>query len=154
MAGTAYLIDSNVLLRWVKPDDRDYPMVVTAIDAILHNGAMLCYASQNVAEFWNTCTRPRDRNGYGLSPQEADRRCRFFEEKLRLLPDSLTVHREWRRLLVTHNVSGVQVHDARLVAVLRVHGVQRVLTFNDRDFARYPDIQAVHPRTLLSNPTV
>jgi len=24
MPGTPYLVDSNILLRWVKPDDRDY----------------------------------------------------------------------------------------------------------------------------------
>jgi len=89
-----------------------------------------------------------DRNGYGLSPQETDRLAKFFEEKLRLLPDSLTVHEEWRKLLVTHGVSGVQVHDARLVAAMRVHGVKRILTFNDKDFARYPDIEAVHPRSV------
>ena len=147
MAGTPYLVDSNVLLRWVKPDDRDYPLVVSAIDAILQSGAVLCYTSQNVAEFWNTCTRPLDRNGYALSTQETDRRARLFEDKLQLLPDSVTVHQEWRKLLVTHNVSGVQVHDARLVAAMRVHGVKRVLTFNDRDFARYSGIEAVHPQT-------
>src|SRR5216110_2145053 len=62
-----------------------------------------------------------------------------FEEKLRLLPDSLAVHEEWRKLLVTYGVSGVQVHDARLAAAMRVHGVKRILTFNDRDFARYRD---------------
>ena len=106
MVGTAYLVDSNVLLRWVKPDDRDYPLVVSAIDATLQRGAVFCYTSQNVAEFWNTCTRPLDRNGYGLSPQEADRRARCFEDKLRLLPDSLAVHQEWRKLLVVSNVSG------------------------------------------------
>jgi|ERR1017187_8633244 hypothetical protein len=65
MAGTPYLVDSNVLLRWVKPDDRDYPRVVSAIDSTLQRGAVFCYTSQNVAEFWNTCTRPLDRNGYG-----------------------------------------------------------------------------------------
>jgi len=65
MAGTPYLVDSNV--RWVKPDDRDYPLVVSAIDATLQRGAVFCYTSQNVAEFRNTCTRPLDRNGYGLA---------------------------------------------------------------------------------------
>jgi predicted nucleic acid-binding protein len=148
MAGTPYLVDSNVLLRWIKPDDRDYPVVVSAIDTVLQQGAMLCYTSQNVAEFWNTCTRPLNRNGYGVSPQEADRRAKLFEDKLQLLPDSVAVHREWRRLLVTHNVSGVQVHDARLVAAMRVQDVRRILTFNDKDFARYPDIEAVHPRSV------
>jgi predicted nucleic acid-binding protein len=109
---------------------------------------VLCYTSQNVGEFWNTCTRPLDRNGYALSAQETDRRARFFEQKLRLLPDSLAVHEEWRRLLVTVGVSGVQVHDARLAAAMRVHGIKQILTFNDRDFARYTDIEAVHPRTI------
>jgi len=150
MPGTSYLIDSNILLRWVKPDERDYPIVVSAIDAILRDGGVLCYTSQNVAEFWNTCTRPLDQNGFGLSPQETDGRPRAFEDKLQLLPDTVAVHQEWRALLVTHNVSGVQVHDARLGAAMRIHGIQRILTFNERDFARYPDIQAVPPRALLT----
>ena len=149
MAETPYLVDSNVLLRWVKPNHSDYPAIISATDAILRGGGVLCYTSQNVAEFWNACTRPVDRNGYGLSPQETDRRARSFEEKLRLLPDSLAVHEEWRRLLVTHGVSGVQVHDARLVASMRVHEVKRILTFNEKDFARYKDIEAVHPRGVL-----
>jgi len=148
MAETAYLVDSNILLRWVRPDHSDFPAIVSALDLLVRHGAVFCYTSQNLAEFWNTCTRPVDRNGYGLSPQNADRSARFFEEKLRLLPDSLAVHEEWRRLLVAHGVSGVRVHDARLVAAMRIHGVKRILTFNDRDFARYPDIEAVHPRSV------
>jgi hypothetical protein len=31
---------------------------------------------------------------------------------------------------------GVQVHDARLVAAMKVHGVTRILTINIRDFSR------------------
>jgi predicted nucleic acid-binding protein len=151
MPGASYLVDSNVLLRWVKPDDRDYPLVVSAIELALEGGAALCYTSQNVGEFWNACTRPLARNGYGLSPQEADRRAGFFEDNLRLLPDTVAVHQEWRKLLVTCHVSGVQVHDARLVAAMRVHAVSRILTFNERDFARYPGIEAMHPRTLAEN---
>lgn len=89
MAETLYLVDSNVLLRWVQPNDSDFPAVVSAIDVLLQQGAILCYTSQNVAEFWNTCTRPVDRNGYGLSPEEANRTSMFFEEKLRLLLTAL-----------------------------------------------------------------
>lgn len=149
MTETPYLVDSNILLRWVKPDHSDYPAIISTIEDILQREGVLCYTSQNLAEFWNTSTRPVDRNGYGLSPAETDRRVQFFEKRLRLLPDSLAVHEEWRKLLVTHNVAGVQVHDARLVAAMRVHGVKRILTFNDKDFARYTDIQAVHPRAIL-----
>jgi len=65
---------------------------------------------------------------------------RSFEERLRLLPDIAAIHDEWRKLLVTHNVSGVRVHDARLVAAMRIYGVKRILTFNNMDFANYADV--------------
>jgi predicted nucleic acid-binding protein len=149
MADSRCLLDTNILLRWIKPDDRDYQVVTSAIEAMLLAHTVLCYTSQNFGEFWNTCTRPSERNGYGLAPKEADRRAGFFENRLYLLPDSLAVHNEWRRMLVAHSISGVQVHDARLVAAMRVHGVKRILSFNDADFARYRDIEAVHPRALL-----
>lgn len=145
MAEIPHLVDTNVLLRWVKPNHRDYPLIVSATDAILGRDGVLCYASQNVGEFWNACTRPADRNAYGLSPQEADRPAKTFEAKFRLLSHSLVVHQEWRGILVTYGISGVQVHDARFVASMRVHGVKRILTFNDRDFGRYRDIEPVHP---------
>jgi predicted nucleic acid-binding protein len=49
---------------------------------------------------------------------------------------------------VDHRVSGAQVHDARLVAAMRVHGVKRILTFNTRDFTRFTGIEAIHPADL------
>lgn len=52
---------------------------------------------------------------------------------------------EWRRLVVAHSVSGVQVHDARLAAAMLVHRIPYLLTLNARDFARYPGITALHP---------
>src|SRR5207245_9585559 len=123
MAGTPYLVDSNILLRWVKPDHNDYPLVVSAIDAILRGNDVLCYTSQNVGEFWNTCTRPLDRNGYALSPQETDRRAKHLEEKLVLIPDSLAVHEEWGDVLVTYGVSGIRVHAASVACELWSRGV-------------------------------
>jgi predicted nucleic acid-binding protein len=43
---------------------------------------------------------------------------------------------------------GVNVHDARLVAVMLVYGVKNILTFNTRDFNRYSEIVAVHPTSV------
>ena len=42
-------------------------------------------------------------------------------------------------------VSGVQVHDARLAAVMKAHGIARIVTFNASDFDRFADIEALHP---------
>lgn len=148
MAGERYLIDSNILIRWVQTGDPGYPVADAALDRLMLSDADLFYTSQNLGEFWNVLTRPVNRNGYGLSPVEANRCAISIESRLRLLPDSLAVHQEWRRLLVDYSVSGVQVHDARLVASMRVHGVKRILTFNTKDFARFDEIEAVHPQQL------
>lgn len=149
MGSDAYLIDSNILIRWVKPDDRDYPVVNTVIDKLIEQGSTLCYTSQNLGEFWNACTRPVDNNGYGLSIEETDFRAGVIERALKLLPDSVAVHREWRKLIVAHKVAGAKVHDARLAAAMRVHGIERILTFNEGDFARYSEIETCHPSGLL-----
>jgi len=143
----SYLVDTNVLLRLSKADDPQHGLVRAAIDKLFSIGAVLCYTSQNLAEFWNVCTRPVDRNGLGLSIPETDRRTRAIENVMALLPDGEPVHRELR-LLVTYEVRGVQVHDARLAAVMLVHGVRRVLTLNQSDFTRFVGVTAVHPRTL------
>jgi predicted nucleic acid-binding protein len=125
------LVDTNILLRWVKPDDRDYEAVKRVIDDLLGQGAKLCYTSQNLAEFWNVCTRPADDKGrgYGLNIRETNFRADVIERNLDLLPDGPEVHKEWRKIVVTYAVHGVQVHDARLVASMRVHGVEKILTF-------------------------
>jgi hypothetical protein len=35
---------------------------------------------------------------------------------------------------------------------MHVHGVKLILTFNTRDFARFTDIEAIHPAHLKSQP--
>ena len=94
MAGTPYLIDSNILIRWVQPSDPDYTVVKSALDVLARQEAILCYTSQNLGEFWNACTRPAERNGFGLSAHETHRRARLFEGRLRLLLESLSVHQD------------------------------------------------------------
>lgn len=51
MAGSLYLIDSNILIRWVQQDDPDYPVVESALNALARQKETLCYTSQNLAEF-------------------------------------------------------------------------------------------------------
>jgi predicted nucleic acid-binding protein len=146
-----YLTDTNILLRLAKPDDQDYPIVRSAVDTLWATGAELCYTPQNLAEFWNVCTRPTDRNGFGLSIEETNRRAELIENQFTLLPDNDQIYREWRRMVRAEAVRGVQVHDLRLVAAMIAHGVTHLLTLNDPDFARYSTITVVHP-TKVTQP--
>jgi len=107
-----------------------------------------------LVEFWNVCTRPiTSRGGLGLSLQVVERKARLIERRFRLLTESFATHQEWRRLVATHSVQGVQVHDAMLVAVMKVHSITHLLTFNKDDFKRYSGIAVITPSELVNSPT-
>ena len=67
-----------------------------------------------------------------------------------VLPDSHEAFRQWRRLIVTHEVKGAKVHDARLAAIMLVYGIRDILTFNAADFRRYEHVKVLDPSSLLS----
>ena len=101
-----------------------------------------------MAEFWNVCTRPIHVNGMGLGIAATDRFVGRLERLFSILPDSIEVFQIWRQLVVEHSVIGVQVHDARLVATMKAHNIRQIITFNVQDFARYRDIEVVHPDAI------
>jgi len=138
-----------VLLRLVQPDSDEYGAIRRCTDLLWTRGADLFYTFQNLAEFWNVCTRPPERNGVGFSIAEIDRRASLIESKFTLAPDSPACYREWRKIVVAAEVSGVQVHDARLVAAMHVHKIRNLLTLNAGDFLRYDEVTAVSPQDLL-----
>jgi predicted nucleic acid-binding protein len=145
-----YLVDTNVVLRFADRAHPLHPTIRAAVRKLRTSGHKLRAAPQNFVEFWNVATRPIERNGFGLVPATADRLLRLVERLFPLLPDSPAVYTEWRRLVVSFEVSGVQVHDARIVAAMIVHGVTHILTFNTADFVRYSTrgIVAVDPTTV------
>lgn len=145
----SYLLDTNILLRLSKRSDPHHRLVKAALDALTDRGADICCTPQNVSEFWNVCTRPSDRNGFGLSISETDEALRAIERTITVLPDNDQIYRVWRFLVVRHQVRGVQVHDARLAAAMRVHGISHILTLNQPDFTRYSDLSVLHPKDVV-----
>ena len=149
----SYLIDSNILLRISRRDDPDYQIVDGALERLLRDDTELYYTHQNIAEFWNVWTRPADKNGFGLTGETAEREIGKFEGMMKLAGDSVLVYERWRQLVRDYRVKGVQVHDARLIAAMLVHGIPNLLTLNVADFARYAGvIKAVHPRSFIKAP--
>ncbi len=49
-----------------------------------------------------------------------------------------------RTALLTGRIAGAQVHDARVAALCRLHGVRELWTA-DRDFSRFPDLPIRNP---------
>ncbi len=127
-----------------------YGDTINAISILRSTGIELFITSQNLVEFWRSATRSVERNGLGLTIQEAEVELQGLETLFPVLSDVPEIYPEWRRLVLEYGVMGVNVHDARLVAVMRVHQLTHILTFNTKDFTRYAnEITPVHPATIM-----
>lgn len=143
-----YLLDTNILLRLVEIAHQQHNEASEALKKLKIQNAEFYILLQNISEFWNVCTRPKDKNGLGFSIAETDLQLKRFERFFKFLPDTAEVYKNWRELVVKHSVSGVQVHDAKIAAAMKAHNIENLLTFNAKDFKRYSDIKAVKPKDV------
>ena len=131
------LVDSNILCRLARSDDPQHDVAQKAVELCLQRQEELLLTPQAQREFWVVATRPREKNGLGLSPSQAAQRLTDFEQFSTFVPDTPAVHQNWRRLVAQHQVSGKDAHDAAFVAAMQAHSVSQILTFNAEDFHRY-----------------
>lgn len=140
----AYLLDTNVLLRWMRPDDAHHEAAQRAIEVLMAQHEMLYVAPQSIAEFWYVATRSPARNGYGLAPAQVATQVQRVERAFALAVETPAIYPAWRQLVTTHQIAGLKIFDARLVAIMQVLGIERILTFNGSDFAAY-NVDVVDP---------
>jgi predicted nucleic acid-binding protein len=143
-----YALDTGVLLRLFNRADPNCAFIRANLRQLRKDGHKLAASPQNIAEFWNVCTRPIEaRGGFGLSVQETERRLRVIERLCSVLSESTNTYSVWRGLVVTHAVKGVKVHDARLVAWMTSQAITHIVTLNPSDFSRYSGIVSISPKS-------
>ena len=64
----SYLLDTNILLRFIVPEHPLNGVRVEATDKLKADNKKLFIAPQNLIELWNVATRPKQKNGLGLTP--------------------------------------------------------------------------------------
>ncbi len=143
----AVLFDTNVLLRLNQKHHPHSAIAERALNLLLDRNEDVVVATQAFVEFWAVATRPATANGLDLTIEETAVELETMQSLFRVLPE-LPVHEEWLRLVTRYRVSGKNVHDARLVAAMVVHGVSQILTFNGADFARYAEISVLDPARI------
>jgi predicted nucleic acid-binding protein len=144
----SYLVDTNVLLRSIQQADPMHADAKRAAATLTRQNQQLSIVAQNLNEFWAVATRPAVNNGLALSIDDTAQHVAIFQRIFTLLPDTPNIFHEWERLVDQHKVIGRQVHDARIVAAMKVHSVTHLLTFNTDDFKRFSEISVVNPQTI------
>jgi predicted nucleic acid-binding protein len=141
------VLDTNVILRVVDPSHPQYRIARKALRQV-STDHRLCVTTQNLIESWVVCTRPLSGNGLGWPPELASWVLYRIEKFVYRLPESDSVYPEWRKLVAQRGISGKRAHDARIVALMKVHSVSRILTFNGSDFSGSTGIGVVVPLLL------
>ena len=147
----SFAVDTNVLLRNIADGDVAQPIAKNGLFVLRDRGDILSIFPQNLIEFWAVATRPVSNNGLGLSVAQAQVEIVSLKTLFALLPDTPEIFSEWEKIVLQYRVSGKQVHDARLVAAMRVHNVTHLLTFNTADFKRFSFITAVSPQAIFND---
>ena len=90
-----------------------------------------------------------DVSGLELSIDDAKLAIEKWTTAYRILLDERGIYRLWESLVRTHQIKGKLAHDARLVAAMQQHQVTKLLTFNVKDFDRFPEISVYSPQEIL-----
>ena len=130
---TAIFLDTNVLVDATNRARETHERAIR----LLSSGAELVMSAQIVREYLAVATRPAGRNGLGFAPAQAKKNMDELRRIIRLLPEERPLLPTLLSLFKDPGCQGRAIHDANIVAAMRVHGIDELVTANSSDFARY-----------------
>jgi uncharacterized protein len=139
------IIDTNVLVYALDADAPQHTAARALLEAARDDAsATLFVTSQILCEFFSIVTNPR-RVPKPRSAAEAVTAMSGLLAFLRVLPVPAHAVDGLLDLLRRHPVTGGDVFDLQIVATMQANGVDRIYTFNDADFAVFPELAIVTP---------
>jgi predicted nucleic acid-binding protein len=145
------LIDTNLIIRLSNPSPEPSSEVAQqSIDLLRKQGFDLTLVPQVIYEFWAVATRPLSANGLGMVQQEAKESIVNFTDLFSIDRDERGIYQHWMALIDKYDISGKTTHDARLVAAMVRHRIDRLLTFNAAHFARFDEIEVWTPEAVVA----
>ncbi len=142
------LVDTNIVVRLRDTAHPRHGACVLALQRLASGPDDPCTCAQVMIEYWAIATRPREVNGLGLSPAQAEADLQEFAQAFLLLPEPPDMADRWRVLANRYVVRGRQAHDTRRVALMQAEGITHLLTMNTADFARYAGVTCLAPEEI------
>jgi toxin-antitoxin system PIN domain toxin len=138
-------VDTNILVYAHRRDLQWHEPALRAVRSLAEGAEPWAIPWPCVHEFVGSVTRQRLFNPPSTL-QEALEQVETWRASpsLVLLAETGDYWSHLRRLLETGQITGPRVHDARIAALCRLHGV-RELWSADRDFSRFPELRVRNP---------
>jgi toxin-antitoxin system PIN domain toxin len=140
-------VDTNVLVYAHRSDSEWNERAHERLVELATSRALWGIPWPCVHEFFAIVTHPRVYDPPSTIAQALDQLEAWFESpSLSLLAEDELYWPLLRDLLSRGRVAGPHVHDARIAALCRLHGVRELWTA-DRDFGRFPFLRTRNPLT-------
>ncbi len=138
-------VDTNLLVYAHREDSPWHPKASARVRELAEGRAGWAIPWPCVHEFLAIVTHPRIYAPPTPLTLALDQVDAWLESPtLVVLAESGRYWPELRQALTAGQVSGPQVHDARVAALCRLHGVRELWTA-DRDFSRFPGLKVKNP---------
>jgi uncharacterized protein len=140
-------VDTNILVYAHREDAPFHQIAVQRVTALAEGRTAWAIPWPCIHEFLAIITHPRIYDPPTPLPLALDQVDAWLESPaLMLLAESEQHWSELRSLVETGRITGARIHDARIAALCRQHGI-RELWSADRDFSRFSDLPLVNPLT-------
>ena len=138
-------VDTNILVYAHRADSPFHEPALHCLTEVAESPAAWAIPWPCLHEFLAIVTHPRIYDPPTPLETALEQVDRWLESpSLVLLAESETHWAALRAAVSTGRVTGGRIHDARIAALCRQHGV-RDLWSADRDFSRFPDVNSVNP---------
>lgn len=138
-------VDTNVLVYAHREDSPFHEHARDCLDSLANGRAAWAIPWPCLHEFLSIVTHPRVYDPATPLALALDQIDAWLEApSLVLLAETESHWPELRTLVESARVAGPQIHDARIAALCRQHGV-RELWSADRDFGRFPGLRVSNP---------
>lgn len=138
-------VDTNILVYAHRSDSEWHDRAATRLRELAEGRAPWAIPWPCIHEFLAIVTHPRIYNPPTPIDVAIDQVDTWLESpSLVLLMEAGDYWIALRDILETGRIVGPRIHDARIAALCRIHGVRELWTA-DRDFSRFPSLASCNP---------
>ena len=141
-------MDSNVLLRAIFTGMNDHEACQSTLDRLIEAGYELWISHQVIREFCVNATLDNTFARENAPKPHYDQVLNvvaLLPVQFSIADEDTSVRTTFHQLMRDHRIIGKPLHDANIVATMRVNEISTLVTRNERHFRRFGQVNLIAP---------